>query len=230
MPVPGGVGYGMFYSSSFFHNFSKGSSIAKTIICPNYPGSGLTDTLYLTSTNRTAKGVESLIWYNGNSQPAFWIYDWSLATPAFVFGLSYGDLGDYLTVKNIHGKNFQAIEIQNQTYYINSTTWGNIVWLVNQTTSTWEQVYFHTYSATSADQKDSHYGSWGPIVETFQSGNYSNVSTIGFSLVYVRGADANNNWTSFQLLDNNNSTVNGPAQGFAVDFLDTNYTFGVYAS
>ena len=48
--------------------------------------------------------------------------------------------------------------------------------------------------------------------------------------MYVRGADANNNWTSFQLLDNNNSTVNGPAQGFAVDFLDTNYTFGVYAS
>jgi len=39
-PVPGGVGYGMFYDSAFKANFTTGTAIAWDIVCPTPPGGG----------------------------------------------------------------------------------------------------------------------------------------------------------------------------------------------
>ena len=228
LPPPGGVGYGMFYTSTFQHDFTYGSSIAHDFICPATPGSGVTTTLYLTSTNRTAKGVEALIHYNGNANPKFRIWDWALATPGVELALSYSQLSNYRTTKTIHGSSRQVIACQNQTSRVSGDTWINVVWLVNQTTSSWDQVYSYQYTSTAASQKDSYYGSWGPIVETFQD-SYSNTNVLGFYAAQLRGANASGSWSSFQLLSSTQSTIRNDNLGFSQVFLDANYTFGVQA-
>lgn len=228
LPPPGGVGYGMFYKSAFQNNFTYGTSIAHDIICPATPGAGVTTTLYLTSTNRAAKGVEALIHYNGNTNPCFRIYDWALSTPAFVLKLTYSQLSKYRTTKLIHGSNRQIVAIQNRTRRVSGNTWRNVVWLVNQQTNTWEQVYSYDYTATASDQKDSHYGSWGPIVETFQS-SYSGTNTLGFYATQLQGQNSSGTWSGFQFLSSSQSTIRNDNLGFSSVFLDANYTFGVHA-
>jgi hypothetical protein len=37
-PVPGGVGYGMFYTSAFRSSFARGTSFFYEIVCPHQPG------------------------------------------------------------------------------------------------------------------------------------------------------------------------------------------------
>ena len=226
--VPGGVGHGAFYNSTFHHDFTNGSAIAHDTICPASPGTGVTTDLYLTSTNRTAKGVEALIWYNGNTNPEFWIYDWARTSPSFVFGLSGSQLSKYLSTKTISGASRQYIAIQNETSVLSGNTWINIVWLVNHLTQSWDYVYSYTYTATTSSQKDPYDGSWGPIIETFQN-SYSNTNVLGFHTTYLNAANAYNSWTTFDLLRNNQSYMRNDNVGFQQVFLDPNHTFGARA-
>lgn len=230
IPVSGGVGFGFNYLSAFNFDFSKGSSIVHDTICPGVPGPGVTDDLYLTSTNRTAKGVEALIWYHSpTSKPSFWIYDWALPKPGFILGIR--SLGNYLTYKVIHGDRYQVITIHNQTYEVDNDTWTNVVWLLNQTKSVWDQVYSYTYSATLSDQygqKGHHRGLWGPIVETFQD-KYADTNVFGYSATYLRSADINARWTDFQLLSDKQSYIRKDNKGFTCRFVDPNHTFCVQA-
>ena len=59
-PVPGGVGYGMFYNGAFKTNWSTGTAIYWEIVCPTPPGGNVNNFLYLTATNRSGKGVRGL--------------------------------------------------------------------------------------------------------------------------------------------------------------------------
>src|ERR1700747_1416670 len=47
-PVPGGVGYGVFYNSAFKNNFAGGTSISWEIVCPTTPGGNVNTWLYVT--------------------------------------------------------------------------------------------------------------------------------------------------------------------------------------
>lgn len=76
-PVPGGVGYGMFYTDPFKKNWATGTAIYWEIICPTPPGGNVNNFLYLTATNRAGKGVEAFISYNGQSQTFFKVFDWA---------------------------------------------------------------------------------------------------------------------------------------------------------
>ncbi|HEV7406856.1 MAG TPA: hypothetical protein VGO01_00075 [Bradyrhizobium sp.] len=59
-PVPGGVGYGMFYTAPFKVAWGRGTSFACDFVCPTPPGGNVTTFLYLTATNRSSMGVEGL--------------------------------------------------------------------------------------------------------------------------------------------------------------------------
>jgi hypothetical protein len=50
-PVPGGVGYGMFYNGAFRTAFARGTSLYYEIVCPHQPGGNVNTWLYLTATN-----------------------------------------------------------------------------------------------------------------------------------------------------------------------------------
>jgi hypothetical protein len=50
-PVPGGVGYGVFYTSAYKTAWGHGTSMAFDIVCPTPPGGNVNTWLYLTATN-----------------------------------------------------------------------------------------------------------------------------------------------------------------------------------
>ncbi len=64
-PIPGGVGYGMFYTNAFRTAFARGTSFYYEIVCPHQPADNVTTWLYLTATNRSQRGVEAFVSYNG---------------------------------------------------------------------------------------------------------------------------------------------------------------------
>jgi hypothetical protein len=64
-PVPGGVGYGIYYKQSYQWDFTNFSALDFGILFPMTVGGDSQDYLYLTATNGTAKGVEALVSYFG---------------------------------------------------------------------------------------------------------------------------------------------------------------------
>ena len=222
----GGVGYGFTYKTPFQTGFSTSTTIAHDIICPNSPGTGVTTDLYLTSTNRASKGCEALIWYNGNTTPAFWIYDWGPTGSAsgFVFGLSYSDLvsRNFLANATISGATRQVICVQNRTSLVSGSTWRNTVWVVDHRISAWVQVYTSIYTSSLAEQR-SGFQYWGPIIETFQS-SYSRTNVLGFS-----NSQLASDGGSFIHLSSSNSALRNDGVGFSQNFLNPNHTWGASA-
>ena len=124
MPVPGGVGYGAYYKSSFQNDFTTGTILSSDIICPNKAGGDVSDYLYLTSTNRAAKGVEAFISYHAQNDLHFKVYDWARPSSSrWQTNLTLSQLSDYLTTKYINGTSRQIITVQNWTVKTSSTKW-----------------------------------------------------------------------------------------------------------
>lgn len=231
-PIPGGVGYGAYFTSDFQSDFTTGTTLFYNIICPSKAGGDVDDHLYLTSTNRAAKGVEAFISYYKQDNPYFKVYDWARSsTDRWQVSMTYDDLADYLTTKTISGVNRQCVTVQNRTAQSSSTEWKNIVSLKNYKTNSYDQVYTYTYKATLSDQRDSHYGSWGPIVETFQDSYNKDTNIIGFyniNLMSKTTAYSNNTWQEWELLTDEVSYIRNDKLGFSTVFLSPNYTFGVH--
>lgn len=231
-PVPGGVGYGAFYTSDFQSDFTTGTLLYYNIICPSTAGGDVDNFLYLTATNRAAKGVEAFISYYAQENPYFKVYDWARSeSDRWQVALSYSDLSDYLLTKTIGGVSRQCVSVQNKTVQVSSTQWANYVWLYNSETETYDQIYTYTYTATLSDQRDSHYGSWGPIVETFQDTYESNTNIIGFYHTHLKSKTtvySNSTMGDWELLTSDVSTIRNDDLGFSVVFSDPNYTFGVH--
>lgn len=227
-PFPGGVGYGSFFTSAYKGNYHTGTVIAADIICPQRAGGNVNTWLYLTETNRTAKGVEALIYYLGQSELGFKVFDWA-RDDHWQVTISSGSLKDYLTNKVIEGENRQVLSLQNQTFIIDTPggkKWSNQVYLYNFKQNNYSLIYQYDYDATEQEQKSAWVGSWGPIVETFQD-SYSGTNLLGFSYTYMQERDEHDNWTSFHLLTGDISYIRDDKKGFKVVFLHPNHSFGV---
>lgn len=224
--VPGGVGYGVFFNSDFRDDYSTGTSISYDIICPTTFGGDSEETLYLTSTNRAAKGVEALIYYYGQSQFSFWVYDWARDDGSrFQAGISADTLlSTYVRTKEIYGETRQYLTVQNTTVQIGTNQWANYVWL-NCIDGTFDLVYSYTYTATLSEQQGQWVGSWGPIVETFQD-SYSGTNTVGFVQTFLRSKD-DSNWTTWEYLVSSQSYIRDDNKGFNLIFLFPNHGFAV---
>lgn len=231
-PVPGGVGYGTYFTSDFQSDFTTGTTLFYNIICPSKAGGDVNDYLYLTSTNRAAKGVEAFISYYKQNNPYFKVYDWAQPeSDRWQVSMSYSELSDYLTTKTISGASRQCVTVQNRTVKSSSTQWKNVVWLKNYETDSYDQIYSYTYTATLSDQRDSHYGSWGPIVETFQEAYDENTNVVGFyniNLMSKTTAYTSSTWGEWELLTDDVSTIRNDNLGFSVVFRTPNHTFGVH--
>ena len=224
-PVPGGVGYGMFYTAGFKTGWGHGTSFTYDIVCPTIPGGNVNTFLYLTATNRSGKGVEAFVSYNGQGTPHFRVFDWA-RTDHWQTDIAFTALGNYLTTMSAHGHPYQVLPVWNSTWLLRGSTYRNQVLLYNHVRSGWDLIYQYDYTATDAQQKNDWVGSWGPIVETFQSAyNHTNqMGTLGTMLI---SADNSGHWGSWALLSASNSTVRVDNVGFRLVFLDPNYAFTV---
>ncbi len=199
-PVPGGVGYGMFYNGAFKTNWSTGTAIYWEIVCPTPPGGNVNNFLYLTATNRSGKGVEAFIAYNGQNQTFFKIFDWARYPAApWQTNVPFANLASYVRTESAHGHPYQVLPLLNMTYQSAADHWYNQVWLLNYTASRWDLVYQFDYAATLAEQQGVWVGSWGPIVETFQN-PYQGTNPMGALATQLVSRNSGNQWGAWHLL------------------------------
>ncbi len=226
LPPPGGVGYGSFFRSSFRTDFETGTVLATDFIAPTQPGGNVSTWLYLTATNRAAKGVEAFVLYHAQDDLRFRVFDWA-RDDHWQTNVGFGELGDYITTKIAHGTTYQVLSVQNQTYIKSGNTWTNNVWLQNYVHNRYDLVYSYEYTSSTAEQKEGWIGSWGPIVETFQDA-YSNTNQLGFLRTFLQARGSDMQWSDWALLSSDQSDIRDDDLGFRRVFLDPNHSFAVH--
>ena len=224
-PVPGGVGHGMFYTDAFRASFSGGTCFYYEIVCPLQPGGNVNTWLYLTAMNRAQRGVEAFVSYQGQNDTRFKVFDWA-RSDQWQTNIPLTDLTDYLRSTVAHGTALQVLLVINCAYEIAPDQWRNQVFLQNRAANSWDLIYQFDYASTNAEQTTGFTGTWGPIVETFQS-PYQNTDVLGFLNTMLVSRDANGQWGSWGVLDPAQSTIRNDGQGFSPLFLDANYSFVV---
>lgn len=203
--TPGGVGYGFYFDNNSLL-WTNSTTADYYVIAPTDLG-GSVSYLYLTSTCRAQLGTESLVAYDGTSDPQFWIYDWAQPTNSrwqVTLDLPYSG-PQYLTNRpDEFGVDRQMIHLRNATLYLGSNagscSWRNRVMLFDFAQGGWDLVYSYDY--TTANLTNNYFstsgsptGFWGPIVETF--GTYTNVNPVGFDLIRLfRDGNSNSYWLS----------------------------------
>lgn len=228
-PIPGGVGYGMFYSQPFLVAFTEGTSLYWEIVCPDDPGGNVTGYLYLTSMNRASLGVEALVKYLGRQNPpSFIVYDWARAEPdRWQHEIPFPQLGSYLRQDTAHGFTFNVLPLMNMTYQVDAANWINQVWLLNNGTNSWDLIYQFQYAATPTNQHGPFVGSWGPIVETFQDA-YTDTSPMG-AINTQLSTHLNGQWGAWSALSQAESQLTPNSKGFVPTFLDPNSSWVVHS-
>lgn len=226
-PVPGGVGYGTFYTPQFQADFSSGTDILWAAICPELPGGNVASVLYCTATNRSARGVEALAAYDPGAGVAFRIYDWSIpqSPPGgqdarWVYNLSGDSLAPYFSSVTVNGVQYRCLPIYNSTVQTGAETWTNSVSLLSNQVK-WVQHYSRSYQATLADQQLANLGDWGPIVETFQP-TFSGTNPLGASGVQMR-SNRGGNWSNWSALSADQASIRDDNVGFRQAFLQPNH-------
>jgi hypothetical protein len=224
-PVPGGVGYGMFYTSTFRTAFARGTSFYYEIVCPTRPGGNVNTWLYLTATNRAQKGVEAFVAYRGQNDTRFKVFDWA-RSDQWQTNIPFANLTSYLRSTVVHGWSLQVLIVLNSTIEIGTNRWRNEVLLHNRAANRWDLVYRFDYPSTTVEQQGGWVGSWGPIVETFQN-SYSNTARLGFLNTMLSARNTAGQWGNWGVLTTSQSTIRNDGQGFSPLFIDPNYTFVV---
>jgi hypothetical protein len=224
-PVPGGVGYGVFYSSAFKTGWGHGTSFSCDFVCPVPPGGNVNTWLYLTATNRSGLGVEAFVAYNGQGSPHFRVFDWA-RTDHWQTDIPFTSLQKYLTTQSAHGHPYPVLPVWNSTWLIGANRYRNQALLYDHSRGGWDLIYQYDYAGTDAQQKSAWVGSWGPIVETFQP-LYVHTNQMGVLGTQLISADNNGQWGSWALLAPSNSYVRADNVGFHLVFLDPNYAFTV---
>jgi hypothetical protein len=224
-PVPGGVGYGVFFNAAFKSAFAQGTSLYFEIVCPTSPGGNVNTWLYLTGMNRAGRGIEAFVSYFAQTEPHFKVFDWA-RTDHWQTDIPFGNLGSYLGTTSAHGTSYQTLGVWNSTYQISSSQWRNEALLYNRAAGRWDLFYRYDYTGTQAEQTGGWIGSWGPIVETFQS-PYVNTNRFGALSTMLISRNSSGAWGSWQLLSAANSYIRTDNVGFFQVFLDPNYAFVV---
>jgi len=173
-PVPGGVGYGVFYNPAFKTGWGHGTALAFDIVCPTPPGGNVNTWLYLTATNRSAMGVEAFISYNGQNDTHFRVFDWA-RSDQWQTDIPLSGLSNYLTMESAHGHPYSGApgverHLADQRHDLSQSGPA----LQSRPARMGPHLPVRL-CATDAQQKTGWVGSWAPIVETFQP-LYTNTS------------------------------------------------------
>jgi len=220
-PVPGGVGFGTFYKNSAHVAFSDYSSLDFGILTPPFVGGNSEKDLYLTATNGTAKGVEALVHYKGQNEPVFRIYDWAKPdVERWSMEIPCRSIPENFMILPLNNFNHSFCRVNNETRMVSPGVWENKVYLLNFQGNNWDLIYVYQYLSTLEDQRDDFYGSWGPIIETFQE-TFTEVNPLGFYNARLY----NNKIDDF--LKPSNSTTRDDMNGLDIRYRVSNHTFYV---
>ncbi|HEX6038985.1 hypothetical protein [Longimicrobium sp.] len=221
-PLPGGIGFGVFYRSAYKTDFGTGTAAEYTILCPTFPGGDVHSWLYLTAMNRASLSAEALVAYEGQRECVFRLYDWS-RQDRWQVPMTYAELRPYLHGCVLNGEMHQALRVLTITYRLAEDSWRNEVFLENASTGQMGLIYVRACEATLADQQDGWEGSWGPIIETFQDRHHGTeeMGFADFSVSTRRGDE----WGPWERLSPADTFVAQDDTGFRMLYLEPNHTF-----
>jgi hypothetical protein len=221
-PLPGGVGFGVFYRPAFKMDFHTGTAAEYTIFCPTRPGGDVHSWLYLAATNRASRCPEAVVAYHGQDELAFAVFDWARPDHWHAH-LPLSFLGEYLDELVLNGSARQALRVLTFTEQSGDGRWRNEVYLRHPAHQTFDLVYAFEYRSTLPDQQAGWEGSWGPIVETFQN-RYHGTEELGFAEFSVASRRAVE-WDPWELLSPEDTYVAQDDVGFHMTHLEPNHTF-----
>jgi len=214
--ILGSVAAGVYYNDGAL-DFKRETAIYHYILGPQTVGGDNTNYLYLTATNRSAKGVESFLSYYAQDNPEFRVYDWAKdEADRWSFSIPYPKLGSYWVTKTINNTSIPSLYVANVTRMIGTQQWVNEVFLRAASTNAYDLIYSYQYPVSDDSQQHSH--EWGPIVETHQQ-YQSPTNTLGFAEATLYQDEV------FHLLTKDNSYTRNDGIGFKFSFLEENYTF-----
>lgn len=224
-PDPGGVGYGVFFNADYKAAWGTGTSILFDVVCPEQPGGNVNTYLYLTATNRAALGVEAFVLYWGQYYSRFMVFDWAQTPDRYwQVDIPLAALEAYL-FPDASSRNAQrTLSVWNSTYSIGQGSYRNEALLYNHLRHGWDLFYRHDYAAADWQQKTGWIGSWGPIIETFQS-VYSNTNPMGARRTLLTESGADGAWNRWSLLKPAESYVRSDNQGFDLRYVAPNFAF-----
>lgn len=184
----GGVGYGVYYGNEAFL-WSRRTALVANLVVPTTPGGDVETWFYNTATNRSNLGVEAFILYYAQKEARFKIFDWARAEgDHWALTLQYEDLADYLAnAESGDGVARQELQLVNLTARLKwpPKGWVNRVYLSNRRTGTYDLIYQYAYTLEDPTENTfepgEYFGSWGPIMETFQNHDGSN-KPVGINL------------------------------------------------
>ena len=223
-PPPGGVGFGFYYDPSYKVAWETGSALEVSIVCPTVAGGNVNDWLYLTSTNRTGKGVEALVSYYAQDELSLKVYEWALPADRWQVDRPYSQLTDYLGSLDINGVMYQTLHVLNSTYQIGKASWRNEVSLFNSALQDMDIVYSFDYASTIWEQKAAGAGFWAPIVETFQD-RYNGTRPLGFADTSLAARFVESGWGAWEALAPSNAYLEKDFESFTISFLNPNDTW-----
>jgi hypothetical protein len=137
--------------------------------------------------------------------------------------MPYDKMADYLAAVTYKGVTYPVLPITNCTRKVGASLWRNVVMLYDRTHASWAVVYDYQYEASDIAQKNGWPGSWGPIIETFQS-LYSGTNPLGTLDVRLR-ADPSGTWTDWVPLSNSESALRADNVGLHPKSIDPNFSW-----
>jgi len=220
-PPPGGVGFGVFYQPEYKVAWDTGSALEFYIVCPAVVGGNVSTWLYLTATNRTAKGVEALVSYYSQEEFRLTVFDWS-RPDRWQVDRPCSTLGNYLRSLEIGGVTHQVLHVLNSTYCSGDAGWTNEVYLVDNVSGQMDLIYSFDYVSTVDEQRTGWVGSWGPLVEAFQD-RCQDTNQLGFAYASVASHTASAHW-DWEALRPSTSYLREDSLGFSIAFIRPNHT------
>ena len=160
-----------------------------------------------------------MAYFYSTGDPQFWIYDWSQPGNPWQVMIDLPTSNpQYLTTRP------DEFAIERQMVHVRNATcntgfvgglyqWENQTMLFDFNRGGWDLIYSYNYTTTSLTnnifEPGQYYGSWGPIVETFNS--YTNINPVGFDLIHLF-QDGNIYWLT---PSNSYPSENLPATGLS---------------
>ena len=189
MPVPGGLGGGTLFKQGQLPTDRIGQ-LAVTVLVPETlaPTNENLVWLFLTSTNRTEKGVEFVVGYSRAGKAFMGVFDWScsethpcpaerggvivpLTAPDWIWTHDVVETPEYLFPVIDDGKHkHSGLRYVNRTERIGPEVpprWRNTVRVWNQGAGLYDLVYEHEYVVEQQSCVVTGCAWWGPILESF---------------------------------------------------------------
>jgi hypothetical protein len=220
------------YAQGFKTDFDTGTAILWDIlfsdsIAGNFdPGSD--DFIYVTAWNRAAFGCEALVAYYRSTAPGIAVFDHKYTRFTAPAPQPISAFDGYVSTQTVGGIDVRSITVANMTYQ-GEGGWINEVYIpATNALGPYTLYRSQPYSATPADQKTrfGFDGAYGPTIEPSRgiTNPYKGTSPIGWANARLANRDGRGNWSPWQPLSTEQSTIEPGLGGFTAKYSEPNFT------